>query len=183
MEQRTAVDGMLYSTRHVRLRPGVSLLAQLPGGLPRQRRECQPSHLALGGEGRAVWLDLLTDRAPALPQTPRLQPCGGRVRYTLTLLTPGLGAGWSAVPGQPVHPDVPGAVACCVPGAPLRIGGFDNALGVPERIRSARAAGAVWWIEADANQAAQVAALHGNCVGAGANQGYGQLAVGAWPQA
>lgn len=178
---RTAIDGRLYSAAHIRPNLDLSLLVNLPGTAAGARWPAA-AHLPLGGEGRAVWVDVVP-QPPALPQAPTLAPArDGKLRYTLSLITPGLGAAWGVSPGHPVHKDVPGHIVCCALGQPLRIGGFDTRLRMPERVRSARAAGSVWWLEAEAADLGAVRQLHGTCIGAANAQGYGHVMVGAWPQ-
>jgi len=183
-QDRTAIEGHLYSAAHTRPRARLRLVINLPD---RSAAEawCPASHMPLGGEGRAVWVNAL-DTPLAVPDPPSLglQP-DGKLHYTLSLITPGLGANWgSTSPGLPLRPGVPGEVVCCALARPLRIGGFDtkaaNGKGMPERVRSARAAGCVWWMQAVPADRSAVLALHDTCIGAGSNQGYGHVLVGAW---
>ena len=53
---------------------------------------------------------------------------------------------------------------------------------LPERVRSARAAGSVWWLEADLADKDAILKLHNTCIGAANGQGYGHVMVGAWSQ-
>ena len=177
---RVAKEGMLYSAAHIRLRKGVSLLINLPVASSEAIQQL-PRHMPLGGEGRAVWIDVLAERL-ALPTMPRLAPVEGKLYYTLSLITPGLGAKWGVMPNAAVQDGVPGHIICCALGRSVRIGAFDTARSQPERIRSARAAGSVWWMEAKASQADAIRKLHNTCIGAGANQGYGHVVVGVWPR-
>lgn len=179
-ENRTAIEGQLYSAAHIRPDSQVSLLVQLPS-TPQGKGWSAARHLPLGGEGRAVWVDSLP-KPVELPRLANLIPSkDGKLRYTLSLITPGLGAAWGVTPGQTVREGVPGRIVCCALARPLRIGGFDTKLGMPERVRSARAAGCVWWIEADATDHDAVRKLHNTCIGAASTQGYGHVMVGAWP--
>lgn len=178
-ERRTAVDGMLYSAGHIRLQSGVSLVLHLPD-VGKEVLQLLPRHMALGGEGRAVWVDDLAPESPVWPSMPQLEPVDGKLRYTLSLITPGMGAKWGVAAGGVVHEGVPGQIVCCALGHPLRIGGFDTTRNQPERIRSARAAGSVWWMEADVAQADEIRSLHNTCIGAAIKQGYGHVMVGAW---
>lgn len=179
-EHRTAIEGQLYSAAHIRPEPKVSLLVNLPSVSAGAPWRAAP-HLPLGGEGRAAWVDAMP--APVeLPRPGKLASTrDGKLRYTLSLITPGLGAAWGTGPGQSVREGVPGRIVCCALGRPLRIGGFDTQLRMPERIRSARAAGSVWWMEADAAEEAAVFQLHNTCIGAASGQGYGHVMVGTWP--
>ena len=178
-ENHTAVEGMLYSAAHIRPDPKVSLLV----GLPDKSMAMPPHgarHLPLGGEGRAVWLDAAPENT-ALPSPAKLTADkDGTLRYTLTLITPALGAAWGVAPGQAVREGVPGKIVCCALGKPLRIGGFDTQMRMPERVRSARTAGSVWWMEAPAADLQAVLKLHNTCIGAANSQGYGHVMVGAW---
>lgn len=181
MENRAAVDGMLYSAAHIRLSAGTGLVLYLPNS-GSEATKLLPKHIALGGEGRAVRIDDPADWKwqPVWPEMPQLEPTNGKLRYTLSLFTPGLGAKWGVAPGSVVQEGVPGKIVCCALGRPLRIGGFDTVRNQPERIRSARAAGSVWWMEADASKADDICKLHNTCIGAATNQGYGHVMVGAW---
>ena len=177
-DSHTAVEGMLYSAAHIRPNPKVSLLV----GLPKMAAGTSwpaASHLPLGGEGRAVWVDA-APRNTALPSPATLTADNGKLRYTLTLITPALGAAWGVAPEQAVREGVPGKIVCCALGKPLRIGGFDTQMRMPERVRSARGAGSVWWMEAGAADREAVFKLHNTCIGAANSQGYGHVMVGAW---
>ena len=179
-ESHTAIESQLYSAAHVRPSSKVSLIVGLPN---RDAGTAWPSsaHMPLGGEGRAVWVDALPN-AIALPGCAKLSPDkNDTLRFTLTLITPGLGAAWGVAPGKAVREGVPGTVVCCALGKPLRIGGFDTKMCMPERVRSARAAGSVWWMEAKASDLDTVLSLHNTCIGAASSQGYGHVMVGAWP--
>jgi CRISPR-associated protein Cmr3 len=178
-ENRTAIEGQLYSAAHIRPDSQVSLLVHVPS-TPQSKGWSAARHLPLGGEGRAVWVDSLS-KPEDLPRLANIAAKDGKLRYTLCLITPGLGAAWGVLPGQAVREGVPGSIVCCALGRPLRIGGFDTKLGMPERVRSARAAGCVWWIEADATDLDAVRKLHNTCIGAASTQGYGHVMVGAWP--
>ena len=179
-EDHTAIESQLYSAAHIRPDSKVSLLVGLP-----KRSAGTPwpgaPHMPLGGEGRAVWVDAVpVDIKLPLPATLTADK-DGTLRYTLTLIPPGLGAAWGVAPGKPVREGVPGTVVCCALGKPLRIGGFDTQMRMPERVRSARAAGSVWWMEAKQTDLDTVFKLHNTCIGAANSQGYGHVMVGAWP--
>lgn len=176
---RTALEGHLYSAAHIRPSPHTDLLVNLPK-TPAAALWGAAPHLPLGGEGRAVWVER-TSAPAALPNPAQLTPdADGKLRYTLSLVTAGLGAAWGTAPGKSVHEGVPGQIVCCALGRPLRIGGFDTQMRMPERVRSARAAGSVWWLEADAADQAAVMNLHNSCIGAASGQGYGHVMIGAW---
>lgn len=176
-ENRTAIEGRLYSAAHIRPNSKLSMLVNLPGA-----GWGAAGHIPLGGEGRAVWVDALKS-AVELPRPATLAATKDRkLHYTLTLITPGLGAAWGILPGQTVREGVPGVIVCCALGQPLRIGGFDTQMRMPERVRSARAAGSVWWLEADLADKDAILKLHNTCIGAANGQGYGHVMVGAWSQ-
>ena len=174
-DTRTAEQGMLYSTRHVRLHKGISLGLQVEG---------VPGHwrfprgvLRLGGESRLAecleWTGAVSVRQN-----------GRRVRgvFAVVALTP-LDLEWSrgtfdglALAGAQV-------VSVCA-GRPLRIGGWDSLAGRPLPLRSVLAPGSVLFCEASRQATSQTVAkapwgLHR--MGARTEWGFGLVAVGAWP--
>jgi len=145
---RTVERGMLYSTRHVRLRRDVRIgveVTGLPNGwtlLVDARSSC-PRTIALGGESRLAtaeaWSGLA--RGERISEMPRRAG-----RLTLVALTP-LRLARGAIAGcVPLAPGL--RVACACVDRPLRIGGWDSRQRVPLPLTNAVAPGTTLFCEA-----------------------------------
>lgn len=205
--RRTAAEGMLFSTRHLRLtgEPApCGLLMQMdwpdergwPGGL-----------LRLGGEGRLAEAELVRfDDGARLPliEPPKAQ--GDERGLVLLLLTHGQFGNTSVPPGlkaevrdgrtvfsgtlrfRSANKDEPGAldltVEAAVVGKTVREGGWNPQKNRPRRVRSLIPAGSLWYCTLPTQNAATLAqaisALHGAHIGEDPQFGRGELAVGLW---
>lgn len=202
--RRTAAEGLLFNTRHLRLSEGeesAGLLIDLawpadgvgdwPGGL-----------VKFGGEGRLA--EVRPVEAPERPEPPRAN--GGERGLVLLLLTLGQFGNTSVPPGLMkteredgrtvftgelayVRPDrstgkIALTVECAVVGKVLREGGWNPHKGRPRRVRSLIPAGSLWYCTLPEQNAetlgAAIAALHGARIGEDSHFGRGELAVGLW---
>ncbi|MCG5525871.1 hypothetical protein LRB11_13165 [Ectothiorhodospira haloalkaliphila] len=189
--RRTAEEGLLYQTRHLRPIPGLRLEVDIDG-LP----EDLPSidGLArLGGEGRMAHFSLEA-KAGALPEAPPVE--GNPAGLILTLLTPARLAHGTWLPPDFEPVDIDGmrhyrgtlhgielSVEAAVIGKPLREGGWDMARRRPRPVNSLLPAGSAWFCRVeDASLATAIKQLHGTQIGADGSLGRGLLACGLWPE-
>lgn len=179
-DTRTAEEGLLYSTRHVRLARSVSLGVRI-GGLPPDWRPPFGRTLSFGGESRTAacreWNAALSLDAP-LPNTN-----GGRV--TVIALTP-LDLSDDACLGSEPLEELGGArVVCACLDRPQRIGGWDSLARRPLPLRSVLPAGSVLFCEGAAPERLRDVITTGRRlarVGARRPLGFGLAALGAWPR-
>ncbi len=175
-ETRSAKEGMLYSTRHVRPGRGVSLglrIAGLPADWLRPFNRLVP----LGGENRLAqcreWLGCANlDTLSA--------QVGPRGQAVLVALTP-LDLEEAVIRGERPLDALGGAriVSACL-GRPQRIGGWDSLARRPLPLRSVLAPGSVLFCEIPEN--AQDAIADGGVLRLGAQTawGFGLVAAGVW---
>lgn len=189
-------EGMLYQTRHLRLRDGIEVeleLDGLPDDLLQQLPIPASQVIRLGGEGRQASLSLQpTSRSSDLPAV-KLPASGPVVLYTLTpqLCADGLPAGIPAgfQPAQRDGIDVwEGEIAniglrilsiAC--GRPLREGGWDMAAHQSRPVQSLLPAGSALFVEALDGQPASLLPLHNQTSGPDAALGRGQLIAACLP--
>lgn len=165
--KRTTKEDALYLTVHVRLHRGVGLVMGVDG-----YDGSAPTIAILGGESRMVGLEPYRDFA--LPEAPDLQPSGGKLRYTVTLITPA--AGVTGPAGDALPGDV---VSACV-GKPVMIGGWDGKAGRPKGLEPHLPAGSTWFMEAREHEKEEILEHHGAHIGEKTEWGYGQILIGAW---
>ena len=162
----TTGDGMIYSTRMMRLRPGVTLVVELAGS-PADLAVCpeRDDVLALGGEGRRAVV-----RKARVPAWPAVQVGGQRGRLVL-LTTPAPFGGWRP-------PELPLAAAA-VPGN-VPVSGWDLARNGPKPNRFAVAAGSVYFLGGSARLDGRNGSL---CAPEDAALGWGAFVEGTWSHA
>ncbi|MBX6764238.1 MAG: type III-B CRISPR module-associated protein Cmr3 [Rubrobacteraceae bacterium] len=171
-KSRTTLEDALYQTTHVRLRKGVALAAGVEG----YDKEA-PSLLTLGGESRMASLE---QHEVSLPEVPGIEPGGGRLRYTATLITPARieDNGWRE-PGGAL-PGLPGRVVSACVGKPVMIGGWDTEKKVPLPLEPYLPPGSTWFMEAEATELDNVKEMHTGHIGDKSEWGYGQILIGGW---
>ena len=162
----TTGDGMIYSTRMMRLRPGVTLAVELVGA-PADLTVCPEGDdvLALGGEGRRAVV-----RKARVPAWPAVQ-VGGQQGRLVVLTTPAPFGGWRP-------PELPLAAAA-VPGN-VPVSGWDLARNGPKPNRFAVAAGSVYFLDGSARLDGRNGSL---CAPEDAALGWGAYVEGAWSHA
>jgi len=137
----------------------------------------------LGGEGKLAAMEI-TRRAISLPDLPELEIEHGRVRFTVTLITPAY-FGNREETIQVISNLKPWinceCVTACISKA-IQIGGWDLAQQRPRPLRSYIPAGSTWFFEGDAAQIDAIKGLHGSLIGEETSQayGYGQILIGRW---
>lgn len=192
--RRNSVEqGLLYQTRHLRLRDGVGVeleLDGLPDDLFEQLDLPARQVIRLGGEGRQASLELrMAPPAAALQPVP-LPASGSAVLYTLTPtpcapdLPAGIPAGFRAVTRDGIDAwegELANvglrilAVAC---GRPLREGGWDMVNHQARPVQSLLPAGSALFVEPLDGDTTRLLALHNQSCGPDAALGRGQLVPG-----
>ena len=177
--RRTAEEGKLYSSRHVRLKCGVSLGVRIDG-IPPDWTLPTDQLVALGGESRLAacqsWSVVPALRMP-------LAEIEDHGRVTVTALTP-LDLDEAACRGRQ-QLDIPGntrVVSACL-GRSGRIGGWSSLERRPLPLRSVLPAGSVLFCETGEPQRFidAVAARDGlPRLGSRQAQGFGLVALGTW---
>ena len=176
---RTAVEGMLYSARHVRPGRGVSLAVRVRG-VPEDWR-LPNGMLPLGGESRLAECVRRKDEfGSGVPLRLRARPA----RMAVIAVTP-LDLEPDVIRGARTVPGLGGArvVSACL-GRPLRIGGWDSLASRPLPLRSYLPPGSVLFVESASAITPEDEVLHstGLCqIGARTSSGFGLAALGIWP--
>jgi CRISPR-associated protein Cmr3 len=157
---RTVEQGMLYQTRHLRPRDGLSIDLALHG-LAAEHRPPAGTLVRLGGEGRLATLDSIVAPDPVAAIKPK---AAHRGLILLLLTAVDLGGDWlppgftAAIDDQDRGPDrgqswtgqlhgIPLRIRAAVIGRALRQGGWDQAAGRPRPVRSLLPAGSAWYCE------------------------------------
>lgn len=183
--KRTALEGHLYSCVHIRPRSGVKLVVFV-AGIPEGWNVCSRRILTLGGEGRLAAAEVEAgDPSRFLPPAPRLMAgSDGKLRFTVTLLTPGWYGGPVETEGviRQGPPGVPGrCVSACV-GKAMQLGGWDLLNQRPRPLVSVLPPGSTWFYECEPELAEELLKLHGKCLSPLEAYGFGQIAIGRWEE-
>lgn len=175
---RTAQEGMLYSTRHVRPLPGVALGVRV-AGLPATWSLPFGHVVALGGESRlAECREWQGDVAIEMP----LAAIEASRRMTLIALTPIDLDEAINLAGEPLLTALGDArvISACL-SRPQRIGGWDSLTRRPLPLRSVLPAGSVLFCELAETQRLRAAIANGlPRIGERQEWGYGVVALGTW---
>ncbi len=183
-DRRAAKEGELYSPEYVRLQPRVKL-ALVVEGVPEDWG--LPDLIALGGESRMACCDESRADELPLPQLP-VDMIRESNRFAVCLLSPlclpkdSSGRLTAPMPGQ-YFPGLTGStiVSACV-GKPIPIGGWNSQYREPLPLTPCLPAGSTWFCETDPTALDSTLSLHGRHVGERTQYGFGQIALGAWPQ-
>ena len=179
-DTRTAMEGMLYSTFHVRLRRGISLglrVAGVPDGWARPFGRMVP----LGGENRLAecrkWDGEVTFDAP-------IETIVDSGRATVVALSP-LDIELDVYCGRQPLANLGGArvVSACL-GRPQRIGGWDSLARAPLPLRCALPPGSVLFCEMpEPERCRDIVGVNAGLIRLGAKQawGFGLATLGSWP--
>ncbi|NLK53021.1 MAG: hypothetical protein GX295_11375 [Syntrophomonadaceae bacterium] len=177
-KKRTAQDSQLYSTFHVRMQRGVSFCVRVEG-VPDDWHRQAPPHITFGGEGRVASIKPEPDGGEYLPRMPELETDGGKVRFTVILITPAFFAEQTQeVIRQGPIAWIPGKCISACMGKAVQLGGWDMARGKPRSLQAFLPAGTTWFFEAEEKYGEQIKALHGACLGENTEMGYGQVIIG-----
>jgi CRISPR-associated protein Cmr3 len=173
-ETGTTEQGMLYSTRHIRLQDGVKLVMGIEGDLEGFPDETQ---IPLGGEARSGWISQKPDGL-SLP-SPQLAADGENLRYAVHVLTP-LNPNPPPEPEQKEFEGLPGKViSACLPRV-QRWGGWDSTSFQPDPMKPHLAPGSVIFIEAKASEIQNIQKYHGKNIGQRKSWGFGLITIGQW---
>lgn len=175
--RRIAAEGKIYSCTHVRPIPEKDVsLAVLVEGVPDEWHPEDLKFVRLGGEGRLAMVEV-DDREPALPGPPDLVPSGGKIYFTVTLITPGRykDLHWVIKNGPPGLPGI--CVSACI-GKCDQVGGWDSQGFGPRTLEPLIPAGSTWFFEAGGNEMDKVLSIHGSVIGD--TYGFGQVLIGKW---
>jgi CRISPR-associated protein Cmr3 len=184
--ERTAKDGLLYQTRHVRPCADVSVELDVDGV---DAVTLGDGLLRLGGEGRAAGFSI-REAGVGLPAAP--MPAENDRGLVLLLLTPAALNGW--LPSGFTAEVRDGLTTWCgeingvtlrihaaVTGKPHREGGWDMAGRKPRAVQSLIPAGSLWYCSIENTTLADAYRLHGAQLGGDPALGRGLVAVGRWP--
>jgi CRISPR-associated protein Cmr3 len=178
---RASLAGMLYSTRHVRLRRGIALGIRI-SGLPETWPVPFGQLVTLGGEGRLIECsEWRGDPVIGMP----LEAIGCRRKMVIVALSP-LDLETAVYLGSKALPGLGNAriVSACL-GRQQRIGGWDSLTRRPLPLRSVLAAGSVLFCElSEPENLSAVVATHDGVPRIGERQlwGFGMVALGTWSE-
>jgi len=182
-DTRSAKDKNIYAINMIRPKKEVSVVVGVDG-IPKEwsiAENFRNKIVNLGGEGKLAKLDIL-EQLIELPAMPELTSVKGKVRFTVTLITPGYFGNQEQTRNAIMNlkPWInQTCVTACV-GKVRQIGGWDLSNDRPRPLRSFIPAGSTWFfegVEADINGLAK---LHGQYIGESNAYGYGQILVGRW---
>lgn len=178
-DTRTAKEGALYSARHIRVRPGVTIGAQV-AELPDSWDWPWGAMIPFGGESRLCEL-MPWNESLAVPHV--LGDLAEHGRLLVVALTPldlNLRLG-----GKLEFPESYGTVTlvCACVDRPQRIGGWDTRNKRSQPLGSVIPAGSVLFCESEDPQRLRQALADGPPPRLGARQtwGFGLVALGTWP--
>lgn len=174
---RTAKDGLLYSTTHVRLDKDLELEV-IEVGCPQGWSEQIPPMIRLGGEGRLAYVEI-DEVAEDCPEFPRFNDSNSQCLYTVTLITPG---DFHDVDYVSRHGPcgLPGELQTACIEKPLVIGGWNLEKGVSRPTKNLLPAGSTWFYVAEQDDLAYLRKIHGQCLGDSQAYGYSQILIGTW---
>lgn len=179
---KTSKDSMLYFTTHIRPELELSIVVKVKG-INEKWHQKVPLSLSLGGEGRMSTIQI-TDDKNILPSMPELKVEAGKIKFTVTLITPGciwpleqittkgmkvlIKKGYSSIPGN--------CVSACI-GKLKQVGGFDIKKREPRPLIPIIPPGSVWFYEGDAEDIDTLKKLHGKVSNP---LGFNQIIIGNW---
>jgi len=175
----TVKEGMLYSTRHIRLHENarIRLWMEAEDELAEKLRDFPvKTCIPLGGEARSCWLS----RENGEPDLPALSihERSGSIRYAVHVLTP-LALADPPRPGESVA-GLPGKlVSACLPRAQLW-GGWNSNDFEPLPLKPHLPPGSVLFMEAEASEKDAIEKWHGKNIGERNSWGFGLIAIGQW---
>ncbi len=193
--RRTAEEGMLYQTAHIRLAQALACEVDV-AGLPANIVPAGGS-IRLGGEGRAAHFEVL-DAAAAPFAAPNTSDAIGLILYLLTPLAVSDPRSPMPLPGfTPTHDQTLGTrwigdIGDCritihgaVLGPCLREGGWDVASRSPRPVRSLVPPGSLFYVTAEHDDLnAAIEAINATQIGDAQDRalGRGRLIAGVWPR-
>ncbi|MTI96660.1 MAG: hypothetical protein FH749_14495 [Firmicutes bacterium] len=191
-QSRTAEQGRLYFLSHVRPKAELRVAVAVTG-VDADWHEAVPRCIPLGGEAKMAMVEV-KDFDDFIPSVPELEIRDGKVRFTVTLLTPGhFGFLDEDRPESVEQVEIEvrkaisegpltgfgSCVTACVPKL-SQVGGWDVKNSRPRALRPVVFPGSTWFYEVDSDRVDEVKALHKSFVGVGNEYGYGQILIGKW---
>jgi CRISPR-associated protein Cmr3 len=179
LDKRTAKQGHLYASTHLRLFDGVSLIVEVEGVPDGWAAGCPPL-VAVGGESRMAEL---TPEAAVPPIAAPIAAIKDSGHLTVTLLSAlRLSEETMPRPGGAL-PGLPGArvVSACL-GKPVFLGGWNTSAREPLPLRPYLPPGSTWFCTIEEGQADAVCARHGTCIDVEAALGFGAVVLGTWKE-
>jgi len=159
-EKRKTEEGLLYFTRHIRLKEGVQLAMSVNGA-----DDIRPARmLRLGGEGRMANVQLCDAVDSCLRGNNEV-----KCHAAIILLTHGDFNGKS----EPVWPQGVELISACI-GKAVREGGWDYKKRKPKPLKSLVPAGSVYFVKGDVSRI--------RALGERTEFGYGEIAIGEWEE-
>ncbi len=192
IELRTAADGMLYQTCHLRLNPEVCIEVDVEG-IADDKVIKNTLITRLGAEGRLAGIKF--DKKP--PAFPLSQMTGRRDGFVIYLMTPlrmEPTASWHPLPnfksgesnGQTVWKgELAGLelqLITAITGKTLREGGWDMANDAPRAVQSLIPAGSAFYCTTEHDLQKVINTLHQQQIGHDQSLGRGKIAIGIWNQ-
>ena len=176
---RTAEEGMLYSTRHVRPQRGVALGIHV-AGVPPDWVQPFDRVVPLGGESR---LAACREWAPNLHLRAPVEQIRSARQMVLIAMSP-LDLDQAPHPGAPVVGLDGVRIVCACLERPHRVGGWDSLARRPLPLRSVLPPGSALFCEiTDEERFSAAATADGGLARIGSRQerGFGLVALGVWP--
>lgn len=191
-QTRTAAQQKLYSLFHSRPKAGLEIIVRVQG-VPLEWHQAVTPAIHLGGESRLACLEISDEnKKPVLPGIPGLAPSGGKVNFTVTLVTPGC-LYVSHGPGRykeardemaeimrQGYREVPGKCLSACLGKAAQLGGWDMVNKEPRPLLPVIPAGSTWFYQAAAGDLELIQSLHGRCLGPEDGLGFNQIIIGTW---
>jgi CRISPR-associated protein Cmr3 len=177
-------DSMLYFTSHIRPDPKLSIVVKVKG-ISEQWHQKAPLVLSLGGEGRMAVVQIKEDE-DILPPMPELKVDETKIRFTVTLVTPG--CIWPFTTMEDIrhgmnslikngYPFIPGnCISACI-GKVQQLGGFNIEKREPRPLIPIIPPGSMWFYEGHAKDIAVLEKLHGKVTNP---MGFNQIIIGNW---
>lgn len=175
--KRTALQGHLYRTRHIRLTRNVGVCMSVKG-LPPGWAEACSSLLTLGGEHRMADVEPMELAEPLSLPLNAIQQSG---RMTITLLTPLMLAEKTMLQKGGRFADWDGVTveSACL-GKPIMLGGWDGDKRESLPLQPYLPPGSTWFCNVNEDAKDTLGQRYRACVGAEGAWGFGAVALGTW---
>jgi CRISPR-associated protein Cmr3 len=170
-------DGHLYATNHIRPMKDLRIVVEVDG-VPSEWEIADRFTTLLGGEGRFAEVTITETEQRHLPEVPDFFSEQGKVRFTLTLITPGKFEDTAHV----VKNGPLGDISCrsASIGKMQASGGWDLQHNQSKTVEPFIPAGSTWFYEGQQEHVPDFKQLHGRCVGEKQEYGYGEIVIGRW---
>lgn len=174
---RQVEDGHLYATNHIRPREDLRIVVEV-NGVPNGWELTNRFMTLLGGEGRFAEVTVTEKAKRHLLKLPDLVAKQGKVRFTITLITPGKFKHTEQVIKNGPLCNIPCKSASI--GKMLAHGGWDLQCNQSKTMEPFIPAGSTWFYEVDQENIPDLKRLHGMCIGQNPEYGYSEIVIGRW---